>query len=51
MHVDPEGYPDRAAFDGAVAAMLDGHAAELVCLAGYMRVLSVEFVRRFPGGS
>ena len=37
------------AFDEAVAAVLDEHAVELVCLAGYMRVLSPEFVRRYPG--
>jgi phosphoribosylglycinamide formyltransferase-1 len=49
MHLDPKAYPDRAAFDEAVAEVLDQYATELVCLAGYMRVLSVEFVRRFPG--
>ena len=38
-----------AAFDEAVADVLHRNAVELVCLAGYMRVLSVEFVRRFPG--
>ena len=49
VHLDPKAYPDRVAFDEAVAEVLHQHAAELVCLAGYMRVLSVEFVRRFPG--
>jgi phosphoribosylglycinamide formyltransferase-1 len=49
VHVDPKAYPDRVAFDEAVAEVLHQHAAELVCLAGYMRVLSVGFVRRFPG--
>ena len=49
VHLDPKAYPDRVAFDEAVAEMLDQHATELVCLAGYMRVLSVEFIRRFPG--
>jgi phosphoribosylglycinamide formyltransferase-1 len=49
VHLDPKAYPDRVAFDEAVAEVLDQYATELVCLAGYMRVLSVEFVRRFPG--
>jgi phosphoribosylglycinamide formyltransferase-1 len=48
VHLDPPAYPDRAAFDAAVAALLDGQGVELVCLAGYMRVLSPEFVRRYP---
>jgi phosphoribosylglycinamide formyltransferase-1 len=49
VHLDPKAYPDRVAFDEAVAEVLDRHATELVCLAGYMRVLTIEFVRRFAG--
>jgi phosphoribosylglycinamide formyltransferase-1 len=49
VYLDPKAHPDRVAFDEAVAEVLHQRAAELVCLAGYMRVLSVEFVRRFPG--
>ncbi len=49
VHLDPRAYPDRVAFDDAVAEVLHQQATELVCLAGYMRVLSEEFVRRFPG--
>jgi phosphoribosylglycinamide formyltransferase-1 len=49
LHVDPRAYPDRRGFDDAVARVLDEHAVELVCLAGYMRVLSEEFVRRYRG--
>jgi phosphoribosylglycinamide formyltransferase 1 len=48
VHLDPPAYPDRTAFDDAVAGVLDGHGVELVCLAGYMRVLSPGFVRRYP---
>jgi len=48
-HLDPRAYPDRVGFDDAVARVLDEHAVGLVCLAGYMRVLSAEFVRRYPG--
>ena len=49
VHLDPRAYPDRVAFDDAVARVLDEQAVRLVCLAGYMRVLSGEFVRRYRG--
>ena len=47
VHLDPRAYPDRVAFDDAISRVLDEHAVELVCLAGYMRLLSGEFVRRY----
>jgi phosphoribosylglycinamide formyltransferase-1 len=47
VHLDPRAYPDRTAFDGALATILDGAGVELVCLAGYMRVLSAELVRHY----
>ncbi len=49
VHLDPHAYPDRAAFDHAVAAVLAEHAVELVCLAGYMRLLSPGFVATYRG--
>ena len=39
---------DRAAFDSQVADLLHQHSVDLVCLAGYMRLLSGHFVRQFP---
>lgn len=48
-HVDPHAYPDRAAFDAALAEVLEKHGVELVCLAGYMRLLSPEFVAAYRG--
>lgn len=39
----------REDFDAEVAAILRAHHVELVCLAGYMRLLSGAFVRAFPG--
>ncbi len=42
-------WPSRQAFDGAVADELERHEVELVCLAGYMRLVSSTFLRRFPG--
>jgi phosphoribosylglycinamide formyltransferase-1 len=47
--VDHLGYPDRAAFDAALAAEIDRHAPDLVVLAGFMRVLGDDFVRRYEG--
>jgi len=38
----------RQEHDGEVAACLRRHGVELVCLAGYMRLLSPSFVQQFP---
>lgn len=38
----------RAEHDADVAACLKSHNVDLVCLAGYMRLLSPEFVAAFP---
>jgi len=42
--IDHKGFPDRASFDRAVDAALRAAGVELVCLAGFMRILSAEFV-------
>lgn len=42
-------YPDRAAHDEAIAAVLEELGAEIVCLAGYMRLLTPGFVARWAG--
>jgi phosphoribosylglycinamide formyltransferase-1 len=39
---------ERAHYDAQVAALLKEHGVDLVCLAGYLRLLSGEFVRQFP---
>jgi phosphoribosylglycinamide formyltransferase-1 len=49
VHVDPHAFPARSAFDEAVARVLEEHGVELVCLAGFMRVLSPAFIGRYPG--
>jgi phosphoribosylglycinamide formyltransferase-1 len=38
----------RAEHDAELIARLHQHRVDLVCLAGYMRILSAEFVRAFP---
>jgi phosphoribosylglycinamide formyltransferase-1 len=47
--VDHRGYGDRQAFDAALAAEIERHRADLVVLAGFMRVLTAEFVERYAG--
>jgi phosphoribosylglycinamide formyltransferase 1 len=40
---------DRAAFEAALQSALDRHKVELICLGGFMRLLSAEFVQRWSG--
>lgn len=47
--VDHTAYPDRAAFDAALAACIDRHAPDLLVLAGFMRILTPGFVERYKG--
>jgi phosphoribosylglycinamide formyltransferase-1 len=42
-------YPDRAAFDAALAQVIDGFHPDYVILAGFMRILTEEFVKRYYG--
>src|SRR5258707_14756730 len=39
---------EREVYDRQVAAVLDEHKVDLICLAGYMRLLSPFFVAKFP---
>ena len=39
---------EREVYDRLVAAVLDEHQVDLICLAGYMRLLSPYFVAKFP---
>lgn len=42
-------FADRASFDTALKAAIDESGARLVALAGFMRILSAEFVANFAG--
>jgi phosphoribosylglycinamide formyltransferase-1 len=46
--VEPAKYDTKDAFEAEVIRVLEEHGAELVCLAGFMRVLSEAFVSRYP---
>lgn len=47
--LDHAAYPDREAFDAALAEILLQHEVDLVVLAGFMRILGAGFVARFCG--
>ena len=47
--VDPKQHPSREAHEKAVIGVLDDRRVGLVCLAGYMRLLTGGFVAHFAG--
>jgi phosphoribosylglycinamide formyltransferase-1 len=47
--IDNREFPDRETFDAAVVAVLRQAGVELVCLAGFMRLISGAFLEAFPG--
>ena len=47
--IDHRAYPDRATFEHALMEAIDAHAPDLIVLAGFMRILSGEFVDRYAG--
>ncbi len=49
LFLNPDAYPNREAYERAMGDELERRGVELICLAGYMRVLSPYFVRRFSG--
>ena len=48
LYLDHHAYPTRAAYDRALVAELRKREVRLVCLAGFMRLLSPEFIDAFP---
>ena len=47
--VDHRQYQQRADFDAALAQTIDVHRPDIVVLAGFMRVLTEDFVNRYRG--
>ncbi len=49
MVLSPRDFADREAYGRALGDLVEGFAPQLVVLAGFMRILSDEFVLRFSG--
>jgi phosphoribosylglycinamide formyltransferase-1 len=49
VFLDPKAHGDRTAYDAALLATLERYRPGLVCLAGYMRILTPPFVRSWVG--
>ena len=47
--LDHRGYPTREDYDRALRELIDGFQPELICLAGFMRILGPEFVTHYRG--
>jgi phosphoribosylglycinamide formyltransferase-1 len=47
--VNHRDYPDRKSFDRSLADTIAAYGPDLVVLAGFMRILTEEFIRRFSG--
>ena len=48
LYINHKDYDSREDFDRAVVAALKKREVSLVCLAGFMRLLSAEFVKAYP---
>jgi phosphoribosylglycinamide formyltransferase-1 len=49
LAIDHKAHPDRESFEAAMDAALRERSIDLVCLAGFMRVLTPGFVKRWAG--
>lgn len=49
LFVNPKDHGDRAAYDAVLTKTLEHHEVGLVCLAGFLRILSPVFVRAWQG--
>ena len=47
--IDHKRYADRAAFDQALSECLEKHKIDIIVLAGFMRVLTEGFVKKYQG--
>lgn len=47
--IDHKTFSERAAFDAELARLVQSYEADVVVLAGFMRILSPDFVRQFEG--
>ncbi|QPJ62679.1 MAG: phosphoribosylglycinamide formyltransferase [Candidatus Nitronauta litoralis] len=47
--INPKDYPDRDAYDAVLVKLLQAENVDLICLAGYMRILTSKFIQAFSG--
>ena len=47
--LDHKGFPDRESFDQAMIQLIDLHEPKVIVLAGFMRILTTEFVNHYLG--
>ena len=49
LYLNPRDYPDRDGYDAAIADALRARRVDLVCLAGFMRLVGPRLLEAFPG--
>lgn len=47
--LDHRAYPGREAFEADLAEKIDAATPDIICLAGFMRILTPGFIRRYEG--
>jgi phosphoribosylglycinamide formyltransferase-1 len=47
--IESKPFNDRSAFEAVLQSTLDQHRIDLICLAGFMRLFTAEFVQRWYG--
>lgn len=49
VFIDPKLFPGKVEYDRAMVDLLKAESVDLICLAGFMRILGEEFIQAFPG--
>jgi phosphoribosylglycinamide formyltransferase 1 len=47
LFLDPKSYPDRNSYEQSLAEQIRSKSVDLICLAGYMRILGKHFIEAF----
>ncbi len=47
LHLDPKSFPDRESYDAAIVEELKKRQVDLVCLAGYMKIITPLFCQAY----
>jgi phosphoribosylglycinamide formyltransferase-1 len=48
FYINPKEFPSRKDYDMKLAEIIDSYSADLIAMAGYMLLLSKEFINRYP---